>query len=129
MQLAHFNPAAPAEPALLFPRYMADLIDRAALLLQANFPAAGPLPFNWWADGEEVPYLARVEWPAGVIAGPRVVVLDGRTFELVCKSLAGAPFDIDPSSVCINSRWPDQLDRCVWEQERHARKSARPAKR
>jgi len=96
-----------------FPPYMQELIYRAAELLQAHFPAAAPVPFNWWADGEEAGYLARLEWPRAGTDGPCVAVFYGRTGQLVCKSLPGQPFVIDPSSVDIDYVGTDELARLV----------------
>lgn len=107
MTAASTPPQCKAAPQ--FPPYMAELIDRAAELLQAYFPGTGPVPFTWWADGEEVAYLARLEWPRSGADGPRVAVLYGRSGQLVCQSLPGQPFNIDPATVCIDYVPSDEL--------------------
>lgn len=78
------TPDVPA-PAQGAPRYMHDLVDRAAAILRARWPATVGY-FSLWADGEERQYVARMEWPADQ-PGPRVLVFDGRSGDYVCRSL------------------------------------------
>jgi hypothetical protein len=77
------------------PPFMLDLIDRGATLMQAQWPRATMVDFDWYADGERRRYRAVLEWPRGTSA-PRLVVLDARSGDFRCQSLEGRPFDIDP---------------------------------
>lgn len=76
---------APAVAAQGAPRYMHDLVDRAAAILGARWPATVG-HFSLWADGEERQYVARMEWPHDEL-GVRVLVFDGRSGDFVCRSL------------------------------------------
>ncbi len=113
------QPAPPPDPhvhrvdriVLAYPGYMDHLIGRAAELLQAHFPHCGPVPFTWWADGKEDAYLARLEWPRHGVNGPRVVVMWARSGQVVCMSLPGRPFDVDPKTVCFDYTCEDEIDR------------------
>jgi hypothetical protein len=83
------------EPAHL--ATMGRLVDSAATMLQAHFPCAGPVPFDFLLDGQRLQYFARLEWTRGDREGPRVVVLDISDGVFVCQSLPGKPFTIDPA--------------------------------
>ena len=108
--------------AALYPPYMAELVDRGAELLRVHFPSPGPVRITWWADGEERAYLARLHWPIdGSADGPRTLVLDACTGMLVCASLPGQLFTIDPASVDIDTMGTDEMARAVWEARRHGR--------
>ncbi|MCW5632441.1 MAG: hypothetical protein KIT17_03825 [Rubrivivax sp.] len=96
-----------------YPPYVASLLERAAMLLQGHFPAVGPVPFTWWADGEECGYLARLEWPRDHGGNLRVVVLYGRTGDVVCMSKPGAPFEVDPGSVELFYVGEDEVARAM----------------
>ena len=76
------------------PRFMHDLVDRAASMLRATRMPVDGIQFSWWADGEDLHYLARMDWPVGADA-PNVLVFDGRSGDFVCRSLPGRPFELD----------------------------------
>lgn len=114
---ATFDAHQPAAPAalLLYPPYMAELLDRAASMLQARGLGA-LVEFTWWADGEAVPYTARLDWPVfSSDDAARVVVFDGRSGEFVCRSMPGDWGEVDPSNWCIDVP-PDAVERYTWEQ-------------
>lgn len=86
------------------------LLACAAALLHAHFQPA-PLRFTWWADGEEVAYLAGFEWPrAEMGTGPRVVVMRASKGYPVCMSLPGRLLDVDPSTVNLDTCGDDELE-------------------
>lgn len=88
----HTAPAGvPTSPAPAFPRFLADLVDRAASLLLCRW-ISQPVDFN--ADGSEWAYYVRGEWPLNQPA-PLAVVRDQRSDEHVCQSLPGQPCEID----------------------------------
>lgn len=95
--------AGTAAPAL-----MRDLVDRAAAHLQAHFPA-NVVGFQWWADGEHHPYIAKLEWDSGMDA-PQVIVRDGRSADFVCQSLVGRLREVDPVTWCMDAA-PDEVAR------------------
>lgn len=83
-----------------------ELLHRGACLLQARHGVAlGAVSFVWWTEGEEVSYTATLDWPAGSLNGPRAVIRRKRTGELLCMSLPGQPFDIDPESIQSDALW------------------------
>lgn len=110
------QPAMPADlatltPAPAFPSFMAHLVDRAASRLQAE-DWRQSVAFTWWADGQDVPYTARIDW-APTELDPRVIVFDGRSGEFVCQSQPGKLHDIDPATWCLDVP-PDEVDRDAW---------------
>jgi hypothetical protein len=112
-------------PAAPFPHYMADLVDRAAMLLQVHGLGA-VVSFSWWADGEDHAYTARLVWQSGSAElAPRVMVFRGRSGDFVCQSLVGNYFDVDPSTWAIDVP-SDEIDREIWEQAQ--RQPARAAR-
>jgi hypothetical protein len=88
---------------------MLDLIDRAATLMQAQWPRATMVEFDWYAGGERETYRAVLEWPRGGTDGPRLVVFESRSGEFCCQSLAGQPFEIDPDrfQLCVPIDWAE----------------------
>lgn len=92
------------------PPFLLDLVQRAASLLRAH-AFRGPVPFVWWADGEDCAYLATIEWPSmSADPAPRVVVLAGRSGDFVCRSMPGDWFAIDPTAWVLDVA-PDEADR------------------
>jgi hypothetical protein len=79
------------------PPFMLDLLDRAATLMQAQWPRTTMVEFDWRTEGARLTYRAVLEWPRGTGA-PRLVVLDARSGDFRCQSLEGRPFDIDPEN-------------------------------
>ena len=96
------------------PTYMTSLVDRAALLLCAQWPTH-QVQFAWWADGEDRQYIGRLAWDREDPA-PRLVVHDGRSGEFVCRSLPGLPFEIDPAVWHIDVA-DDELARFEWDRQ------------
>lgn len=97
------------------PAFMRDLVDRAAAHLQAHFPAS-VVCFQWWADGEYHPYIAKLEWAFGLDA-PQVIVVDGRSADFVCQSLPGRLREVDPVTWCMDAA-PDEVARYEAEHQR-----------
>ena len=109
-----------AGEAAKFPAYMGHLVDRAASLLQARGFRSTAVEFAWWADGQDHQYRAAFEWPRGTCA-PRVVVCDARSGDLVCQSLAGDCFEIDPEIWC-HVETPDAIARYIWSQQQRTQR-------
>lgn len=108
------QPAASAAPPL-YPRYMDELLDRAASMLQAR-GLGTVVEFIWWADGKSVPYTARLDWPVFSLDNTaRVVVFDGRSGEFTCRSMPGDWRAIDPTTWSVDVP-NDEIDRYIWEQ-------------
>lgn len=97
-----------------FPPYMAELVHRSAMKLWARWPDAGLVNVEWRASGESSAFLSRIEWPQP-FEGPRIVVLDERTGEIVCKSLPWRFFDIDPRTVNVDHRGDEEHAHEAWQ--------------
>lgn len=109
------TPTATQAPGHQVPAYMPRLVDRAAMLMCAQWPTH-QVRFDWWADGEDRQYIGRLAWDREDPA-PRLVVHDGRSGEFICRSLPGQPFEIDPTTWHIDVA-DDELDRFEWNRQR-----------
>ena len=114
----HVCQSLPGQPFEIDPSFLgsidraSDLMNRAADALKGRW-CAKVVDFNWWADGEDTAYCARMEWPAGLLA-PLVQVFDARSGAFVCQSLEGRPFEIDPHTWCLDAA-PDAVARYTYE--------------
>lgn len=104
------------------PVFMGYLVDRAASLLEAQWPC-NRVDFLWWREGERHPYFARVCW-APAEQAPRVKVFETYTGNFVCQSLVGQWFEIDPACWVLDVA-PDEVDRFEWEEGVHPTQIAR----
>ncbi len=98
-----------------FPRYMADLVDRAASRLKAEGWRQS-VAFTWWTDGVALAYTARIDWASGEF-DPRVIVFNGLSGDFVCQSLPGRLHEIDPDTWSIDVA-PDVVDEYEYHRQR-----------
>lgn len=118
---------APAadQAAQCFPAYMLELLHRSAFLQQAHRLPPVPVPFVWLEpDGSPVHYLACWDWPFNA-DGPRAMVLRQSTAELVCASLPGRMWDIDPATVNTDTMGCDEMAHEVWLSQQQPRTAPR----
>lgn len=97
-----------------FPAYMSHLVERAAA--QLRMQGLGALVrFDWWADGEDVAYTARLDWPVSDdTPAARLVVFNARSGEFVCRSMPGDWLSVDPLAWCHDPA-EDEIERQVWQ--------------
>lgn len=103
----------PVQPAV--PAYLCELLARAADLISARWPEVF-VEFQWWHDGREHHYTARMDWRFSM-KGPRISVFDGRSGLFVCQSLEGLPYEIDPKAWSIDVP-EDEVAMHAWAQGR-----------
>ena len=89
----------------------ARLVARAAQLLRVQ--GVTRVTFNFWSDGEDLSYIASLEWADD--PAPRVVVRDGRSGDFIGQSLVGDCYTVDPLSVQFEPA-DDELARYEWTQ-------------
>ena len=112
------NAAAPTTAMVSKPHR---LLERAAAVLRWQWPFATMVTFNWWTGNEDQIFRATLEWPRDTVA-PRLVVFDGRLGNVVCASLEGQPFQLDPSHPSASAA-PDEAARLA-AKERGQREAA-----
>ena len=109
------QPTTPAGQAvaLAVPGYMAELVDRAAMLMIAR--GVFTVDFTWWRGGEDRHYIGRLEW---VNLTVRVVVHNNTTGDFVCRSLPAEMFTLDSAEGAYVGEMPgaDEVARFEHEQ-------------
>lgn len=107
------EPAAPAADAPATAS-LARTLARAAGLLQVQAHASPVVPFTWWAEGESRAYLSRLEWvPSAGALSLVLAVYRGLTGDLVCRSMPGRLFEIEPASFNAETPATDEVDRAM----------------
>lgn len=102
--------AAPPAYAREYP----ELVIRAASLLIAKWPAKTCVTFPMWSDGSDSRFTATLRWDSDQPT-PRVVVVDARSGEFKCQSLASDWFEMDCSKVG-EAVATDEVDRWAFGQ-------------
>jgi hypothetical protein len=117
---AEISSSAPAVVAQLeYPAFMKQLVDRAAAQMIAR--GSFDVEFNWWSEGEDHAYTARMDWHEETV---QLKVFDGRSGDFVCQSLPGKPFEIDPATWNLDPA-QDEVDRFMSLEKKGHRKGSK----